>query len=238
MFCEIRLWPHSSLLVLAPVECTLGAPTWEVPCRTWEGPCRTGEGPCRTWDARVAMTWRFKVALPASWDGPVDVVGRVGRQALEKHVFHDLCMLSSHSVFSDAFSQMVGDTQRLYLQFYEAIYLWRGWLVFVGYESSLNGIAFWASFSTMICWPSSFGCWIVWIQPHRKPTWKWKITFFKWLGFPVVILVFRGFSIWFVEILLLRLFGSNPSSSWKEISSPLLQKLPWRKFRMISYVSP
>ena len=71
------------------------------------------------------MTWRFKVALPASWDGPVDVVGRVGRQALEKHVFHDLCMLSSHSVFSDAFSQMVGDTQRLYLQFYEAIYLWR-----------------------------------------------------------------------------------------------------------------
>ena len=118
-------------------------------------------------------------------------------------------------------------------------YIFGGWwLVFVGYESSLNGIAFWASFSTMICWPSSFGCWIVWIQPHRKPTWKWKITFFKWLGFPVVILVFRGFSIWFVEILLLRLFGSNPSSSWKEISSPLLQKLPWRKFRMISYVSP
>ena len=82
----------------------------------------------------------------------VDVAGRVGRQALEKHVFHDFCMLSSHSVFSDAFSQMVGDTQRLYLQFYEAIYLWAGgWLVFFGCESSLNSIAFWASFSTMIC---------------------------------------------------------------------------------------
>ena len=57
------------------------------------------------------MTWRFKVALPASWDGPVDVVGRVGRQALEKHVFHDFCMLSIVILFFQTlFSQMVGDT--------------------------------------------------------------------------------------------------------------------------------
>ena len=27
-------------------------------------------------DTFVAMTWRFKVALPASWDGPVDVIER------------------------------------------------------------------------------------------------------------------------------------------------------------------
>ena len=41
---------------------------------------------------KVAMTWRSKVALPASWDGPVDVMGRVGREALEKHFF---CVISA-----------------------------------------------------------------------------------------------------------------------------------------------
>ena len=90
LLCEICLWPRSSLPLMPPVECILGARTWA--------------GPCRTWDARVAMTWRSKVTLPASWDGHVD--------ALEKHVFlHNFCMVSSNSVFfSDTFSQMVGDT--------------------------------------------------------------------------------------------------------------------------------
>ena len=42
----------------------------------------------------VTLTRRSKVALPASWDGPVDVMGRVGREALEKTVAI-FCMISA-----------------------------------------------------------------------------------------------------------------------------------------------
>ena len=87
------------------------------------------------------MTWRSKVALPASWD-PVDVMGRVGREALEIPVLHNFRMISNNSDFSDAFFQMVGDTQRLYLQFYEAISLEH--LVLM--VTRCHGIAFWQAY--------------------------------------------------------------------------------------------
>ena len=76
----------------------------------------------------------------------------------------------------------------------------------VGYESSLNGIAFSASlwigfqdlkfviFSIMDFDSQGLDVDILnRFNPHRKLTWQWKITFFKWLGFPVVISVFVFF---------------------------------------------
>jgi len=82
------------------------------------------------------MTWRSKVALPASWDGPVDVMGRVGREALENHIFlRNFCMISNQYGFSDTFFQMVGDTQRLYLQLYKSMIF--AVVRVVGCESSL-----------------------------------------------------------------------------------------------------
>ena len=114
LLCEICLWPHSSLLVLSPVEYTLGAPKWDV---------------------KVTLTGKSKVALPASWDGPGDVMGRVGREALEHFFF---CMLSSHFVFSDAFSQMVGDTQRLYLQLYKSMIFGVHWIASPSRQASIG----------------------------------------------------------------------------------------------------
>ena len=122
--CEICLWPPPPCSFLAPVECTLGAPT--------------GEGPCGTmlWDTIVAMTWISKVAfrhlgmvLLMSWV-------ELGREALNKNIFsHNFFLISRNSGFFRHFSQKVGDTQRLYLQFYKAIYLrgggWCFWLQIV-----------------------------------------------------------------------------------------------------------
>ena len=56
------------------------------------------------------------------------------------------CMISSNSGFFRHFSKMVGDTQRLYLQVLRSNISLRGVVGVVGYESSLNSIAFWASF--------------------------------------------------------------------------------------------
>ena len=72
LLCEICLWPHSSLLVLAPVECTLGA---------------------QIYDAKVTLTGKSKVAfwhlgrvLLMSW---VELVDRPWKK---KHCF---CMISA-----------------------------------------------------------------------------------------------------------------------------------------------
>ena len=70
--------------------------------------------------------------MPASWDGPVDVMGRVGREALKKQLF---CMISNQYGLSDTFFQMVGDTQRLYLQLYKSMIF--AVVRVVGCESSL-----------------------------------------------------------------------------------------------------
>ena len=59
---------------------------------------------------KVTLTGKSKVALPASWDGPVDVMGRVGREGLKKNFCMISCMISSNSGFFRHFFQMVGDT--------------------------------------------------------------------------------------------------------------------------------
>ena len=85
------------------------------------------------------MTWISKVAcrhlgmvLLMSWV-------ELGREALNKNIFsHNFCLNSRNSGFFRHFSQMVGDTQRLYLQFYKAIYLLGGVVGVFGYKSSLH----------------------------------------------------------------------------------------------------
>ena len=211
--CVICVWPPSPCSFLSPVECTLGAPKWD--------------GPCRRWDARVAMTWRSKVAF---WHlGMVMLMGKVGKEALEKKHF---CKISAGSLVILVFQALFWDFWR-YLEaqcrFYESMIFGVVVGVVVGYESSLNGRPFWASlwigfqdlkflaFSAMDLTLKAWMLKFLYLLPRklsleRKLTWQWNITFFKWLGFSRCHFSFPGFFIWFVEIVLLRLFGSSPSS--------------------------
>ena len=123
-----------------------------------------------------SLCWHLGMVLLMSW------VELVERPSKNPYVLHDFGKISSNSGFSNTFLRWL-EIPRGSIYSFTNLWSFGWWLVFVGYESSVNSIAFWASFSSMICWPSSFGCWIFWIHPHRELTWKRKITFFKWLGF-------------------------------------------------------
>ena len=147
---------------------------------------------------------------------------------------HNFCMVSSHFVFfrrffSDGWRYL--DAQcRFYISICLDIF---GVVGVVGYESSLNSIAFW--FQDLKVWmlklldsPP---------QQNYRTAYQRKITCFKCLGFPVVILVSVGFSFDLLRLSCSGCPGSSPSSpERKEVSWLLLQKLPWRKFRMMSCV--
>ena len=139
---------------------------------------------------------------------------------------------------------MVGYLEAQY-RFYISISLVGGWYcwlrVIIEWHHLLRKLMDWVPRSEnslfLASWTLTLKVW-VWIFEGSPPTenyitWQW----YAWV-FPLSSWVFCFFFIWFVEIILLRLFGFKPSSpERKEINSPLLEKMPWRKFGMISRVT-
>ena len=77
----------------------------------------------------------------ASSDGHVDVMGKVGREALERNGFAwFLISMVFQTFFSNGWRYLEGQCS-----FHKSMIF--GVVGVVGYESSLNGITFWASFS-------------------------------------------------------------------------------------------
>ena len=187
-------------------------------------------------DTFVAMTWRFKVALPASWDGPVDVIERPWKSTFLFWIFQ--------AFISDGWRYLEAQCR-----FYKSRSL-GGWLVLL--DTNRNWIAppsrqasiGFQDLKFLCFWDHGFdsqGLDVDFFEIYspRKLTCQWKVTIFdrryifKWLGFCRCHLSFCVFDFYF-SFDLLRLFcwgwgcpGSNPSSPERtEMSSDRFRNCP------------
>ena len=234
---EICLWPHSSFLVL--VTCWMHLRS------------ANGRGPAPNVRCKSRHDREIQGRFPASWDaGHVDVMGRVGREAVniwtKKSCFlFNISAWFLNSGFPDIFLRCL-EIPRGSVQFYKSMIF--GVVAVVGYESSLNGIAFWASlwigfqdlkffaFSSMDLTLKVWMLKYLDLLPRKLYSIVMENQILQMVGFSHCHLSF--FFIWFVAIAWLRLsWFQSIQSLWERVSWPLLHRLSWRKCRMISRVT-